>query len=710
VTYSIDINVDRFDISATSTKALILVTPPDYALTTTVAVNTFQVNSTNTVTNFDLNFNAVYLRLENLNMFWQGTWVSERPYLRGDIVQYQYSTYVLKNFNVDVTATYSSTTPPNQDPTYWTQIYWHEAPMANLTVTNTSTLYDVNISNNMVVGSGTFSGSARFNGTATFANTATFLAPLVSNGTFTNTNRAYFNTATISGLFNVRGESEFFDNVYFKDNATAEYNFDVGGDLHVTGGVNVDGSGVFQQNLSAGGYLDVTGTSTFRNNVSIPNSGLTVKNMTVTNNLMVGGLLYPNYKGTYGQVLTTNGATTASWVNLGDLQSWSLNENLYTNGFNIGSGNSSTQLTLGSGVPTSLVHSYLKFTDGSHVELGSSEILLQRKGDSNNHYLKIYKDTNNDYFDFNFYKSPVITFRDAQNGDRANVRIEGRLSVEDDLQIDGILQPTGFVEVGSGGIKFSDGTILTSANSATIAPATTSSLGAVIVGEYLTVSGGFPTPAGTISVNTTSLRNAIGSGSGIVPIATTSSLGIVQIGQNLSINVNGVLNADYAYASTNTVGIVRIGDGISVTALGLISINTSTFTSSGLDADRDVQIHDYKIKSDSNAGSPYLRFRSFLDDLNDYNAFQVITEDGSINIHPNRMEIAHNTGVKIVATTATISANTTTIGASVNNSVLRVQNIYNYAGTNAPFFPAGVQYQDNTIQRTAWQGYDQGLI
>ena len=50
------------------------------------------------------------------------------------------------------------------------------------------------------------------------------------------------------------------------------------------------------------------------------------------------------------------------------------------------------------------------------------------------------------------------------------------------------------------------------------------------------------------------------------------------------------------------------------------------------------------------------------------------------------------------------------LGYDQYHSTLRVSDIYNFAGTGAPFFPAGVQYQDNTIQRTAWRGYDQGLI
>lgn len=47
--------------------------------------------------------------------------------------------------------------------------------------------------------------------------------------------------------------------------------------------------------------------------------------------------------------------------------------------------------------------------------------------------------------------------------------------------------------------------------------------------------------------------------------------------------------------------------------------------------------------------------------------------------------------------------------AAGENSVLRVSAIYNYAGTYAPFFPAGVQYPDQTVQFTAYQP-DQGLL
>jgi hypothetical protein len=49
------------------------------------------------------------------------------------------------------------------------------------------------------------------------------------------------------------------------------------------------------------------------------------------------------------------------------------------------------------------------------------------------------------------------------------------------------------------------------------------------------------------------------------------------------------------------------------------------------------------------------------------------------------------------------------IGQDVNHSKLYVEKIYNYEGTYAPNFPAGIQFGDQTVQRTAFEP-DQGLL
>jgi hypothetical protein len=47
---------------------------------------------------------------------------------------------------------------------------------------------------------------------------------------------------------------------------------------------------------------------------------------------------------------------------------------------------------------------------------------------------------------------------------------------------------------------------------------------------------------------------------------------------------------------------------------------------------------------------------------------------------------------------------------SLYNSSIFVGAIWNYSGTGAPLFPEGTQYGDLTVQKTAFIGYDQGLI
>jgi hypothetical protein len=62
--------------------------------------------------------------------------------------------------------------------------------------------------------------------------------------------------------------------------------------------------------------------------------------------------------------------------------------------------------------------------------------------------------------------------------------------------------------------------------------------------------------------------------------------------------------------------------------------------------------------------------------------------------------------ITAIATTATailLRSSQSIIGNGQYASQLRVQEIYNYAGTYAPVFPAGIQFGDNSVQTTAWQ-------
>ena len=68
----------------------------------------------------------------------------------------------------------------------------------------------------------------------------------------------------------------------------------------------------------------------------------------------------------------------------------------------------------------------------------------------------------------------------------------------------------------------------------------------------------------------------------VIPVATATSLGVVSVGANLSVDANGVLNAEAptpAYvlpaATTTTLGGVIVGSGLTVSA-GVVSVTPVT--------------------------------------------------------------------------------------------------------------------------------------
>ena len=80
-----------------------------------------------------------------------------------------------------------------------------------------------------------------------------------------------------------------------------------------------------------------------------------------------------------------------------------------------------------------------------------------------------------------------------------------------------------------------------------------------------------------------------------------------------------------------------------------------------------------------------------------------LTEDAYTNNFKIKATTASITSVLVSATQVSVLSTTTIIGHDVYGSNLRVQKIYNYSGTFAPTFPAGIQFGDGSIQVTAWQ-------
>jgi cytoskeletal protein CcmA (bactofilin family) len=546
------------NVLVTATEVLVTSTSTEFPVTVTSDNSTFTV--TNQVSNFTVvnQTPTISFATESAPFDFatknRGEWVSGAVYSRGDIVYYQYSTYIC---DIPYDELLTSTVPPPNATDKWELFIFHEWPMAYLNVTNTAT-----INGNLVV-----------NGTSTFVGTTTFT------------------------------------------------------------------------------------------------------DLTVNNQFIINGLKYPINKGTYGQVLYTGGDETglAAWRNLGELVFWSLSTDLLTNGYNITSGQGATspythpQLIIGAGV-TGNLSSSIKFSTASSGSTGTISMTATSVSITGN-----FSASGNGNFRGNLLASGNLDINGSATID-GSVEIDGDTYIRGTLYGNTVIDP---IKVGSGGVRFSDGTVQTTAGTGTFTVsqiASTSTLGVIKVGNHLIINSGtgvlsvYPDPGWTYSL----------------PKATTSTLGGIKVGYGLEID--------------------------SIT--GILNVTSSTFTNTqatNVSLASDLITNGYSIRS--GVGQPSY--------LNVSTASITASTTGSINIavtsSTSYIKLTNNG-----ATTATsISVNTGTIelkapiivaGTDVYNSTLQIGRIYNYAGTSAPFFPAGVQYQDNTIQRTAWRGYDQGLI
>jgi hypothetical protein len=430
-------------------------------------------------------------------------------------------------------------------------------------------------------------------------------------------------------------------------------------------------------------YLNVNTTATINGdlnvlgNVNFDNT-LTVHDLTVENQFIINGLKYPINKGTYGQVLYTGGEETglAAWRNLGELVFWSLSTDLLTNGFNITSGQSAVspythpQLTLGVGVTNNL-SSYIRFNEASSstrgtISMSATSVALTGAF------------------------SVSSNFSGSGNGS-----FNGDLGVGNDLDVDGNVFIQGYltgntendpVKLGVGGVRFSDGTVQTTAGTGTFT---------------------------------------------VAQIASTTRLGVIRVGSYLAINsATGVLSVDpdpdWTYtlpaATESTLGGIKVGYGLAIDGSGILNVTSSTFTNTqatNVSLSEDMFTNGYNIRSGTTtaARNNYVHITNGAIGMQSTGTFAITgkTIEHTVTSSTSYIKLMNNGG-----TTATsVSVNTSTIelaapvivaGANVYNSTLFIGRIYNYEGTSAPFFPAGVQYQDNTIQRTAWRGYDQGLI
>ena len=360
--------------------------------------------------------------------------------------------------------------------------------------------------------------------------------------------------------------------------------------------------------VTMGRTLSVANTATLASDLSVAGRSTFVGTLTtdwiVTENFVLNGLTYSHDRGSYGQVLFTNGTDQANWTNLGDLQNWSLSEDLYTNGFNIQTGDPigndpNPQLTIGSGVNGSFKSS-IKFNPVANAATTGT---IEVKGDTTFTNAVAVLGNVNISGTATISRGLAIT---------QGLRVGQALAVAQGLTVGGnsvfnavtatTFTATSQVSVSSAGIKFSDGSLLTSAaglittgtfasdifpgqgiqittsgTNAVISANTASSsvLGSIKVGEFLSIV----TATGVLSVNTTTLAASLATGD--LPIASSTVLGGVKIGTGVSINSStGVLSV--ATATAAVIGGVKVGTGLSINAsTAVLTVATATVAQVG---------------------------------------------------------------------------------------------------------------------------------
>jgi hypothetical protein len=497
------------------------------------------------------------------------------------------------------------------------------------------------------------------------------------------------------------------------------------------------GTATFNSNVNIAGNLTLSG------NLSAANGSLTISTVTahrvVTDQLNLGGLEYPSNQGLYGQVLTTNGTTTATWVNLGDLTSWSLNEDLYTNGYNIKTGYPVAPLV------TPVPDLYIYRGDATH-DFG--HIKFDRRGSlpANNPYTgTVYQD----YQDIEIAAPSKLTLKSGNNGVWGST---STITINSTTQTNEVRVNTSYIFLdgyiygntandpikAQSGIRFSDGTVQTTATPVVNIPvASAATTGSVRIDTtYLTIAGD-----GLLGVNTATLSAAIG-GNYTLPIATASILGGIKVGSGLNINAGtGVLSLNTnsvvtvtnnqidtyffststTYTITNEVGKLNLTqdaytNGFTIyhstgtynfLTLGIQDSQLGSYRDLTVSAGRHLRLYSENTATLTVTNTATISSKKLASSQSEQVIFTVTqgTQTSSITVNPDNIELLAKTVINFLAPLVSIGTQTsvTQIGQ------LRVDKIYNYEGTFAPFFPAGVQFNDNTVQRTAFEP-NQGLL
>lgn len=752
--YSINISSTQTIVTATSNVNNIGITAYDQLFTITNTVQVFSATSVLQTTT--IYTDAIELLVDDFANYFRGDWISGTTYRRGELVNNRYSLFVCSTGTL---TTVTSTINPSDytNTLSWTRVVWNEAPRNHLTVTNyldvgtTATISgNTNIGGNLgVTGNAGITGNLDVTGTTHLAGLLTMDTPLdhltvtnavliggelrardlivdttsTLNGTLTVAAVTTLNgslTANQASTFNgslTANQAVTFNNtanlngVNTLSTASFTKSVDIAHNLQVLG-ITTSGSLIVTNNALVSGNLTVTNTATILGSLNVGditgNGGVSIAgsltvngvstfntatfnrpvtfNATATFNepttyfvevdtdrLKVANLLYPLTTGSFGQVIANMGDNTAQWRNLGDLRVWSLNDNLRTNGFNIITGGTGTEgLNIIDGLNTSNYASKISLNNVDISLNAAGSIILNSENhstlelNSGNAVLRGPSRTQVISNTINLGAGTVHGFYNSFNG------------------------TTDYLRIGNPGIEFSDGTRLNTSlpNVGDVLPiATTSTLGGIKVGARLTIDP----ITGVLEASNQAPPQYV------LPIATTSTLGGIRVGPGLDINpLSGVL---YVTSASGSTGIVNLTNDLYTNGY---KIKYDVATAVGIDIDYG----GITVTGGINANGGGYTFTGngfaagvLLEATGQYGSVRLLAEGNGVDISGSSSRVHAQDIVKLEAPEIDIGYQTT---GTTRIGELRVNKIYNYAGSYAPFFPAGIQLADSTVQVTAY--------